>query len=119
VSALVLLNEEDCYLPAVVVAEIAYGIAKLELGIKRSKLTSQLTEWRVRFADRMIGFNDTTAMIYGDLMATARASGHVISVHDGQIAACALEHDFSLATRNSRDFSSLPLTLVNPWSVEL
>jgi toxin FitB len=34
---------------------------------------------------------------------------------DGLIAATALEHDLTLATRNVKDFAGLPVRLLNPW----
>jgi predicted nucleic acid-binding protein len=70
-----LLNEEDCCLSAIVVAELCYGVAKLDSGSKRSRLHEQITEWRVRFAGRMLVFGDATAIIYGDIMAKARRAG--------------------------------------------
>jgi predicted nucleic acid-binding protein len=34
---------------------------------------------------------------------------------DAQIAGIALVHGATIATRNTRDFAGLPLTVVNPW----
>ena len=34
---------------------------------------------------------------------------------DGLIAATALEHDLTLATRNVKDFAGLLVRLLNPW----
>jgi predicted nucleic acid-binding protein len=34
---------------------------------------------------------------------------------DGLIAATALEHGLTLATRNTKDFEHLGLALINPW----
>jgi hypothetical protein len=36
-------------------------------------------------------------------------------VIDGLLAATALQHDLSLVTRNTRDFESLGIRLINPW----
>lgn len=54
-------------------------------------------------------------MIYGIVMAEALASGHNMSVVDAQIAAIAIEHSATLATRNLRDFKVTAVSLTNPW----
>ena len=109
------LNEGEAALPAIAIAELAFGIAKLPEGARRNALTKQLGEWRLRFAERSPGFTTTTAILYGDIMANARRSGHNMAVPDAQIAAIALEQDCALATRNSKDFATTPVTLINPW----
>lgn len=39
-----------------------------------------------------------------------------MSTEDGQIAAIALRHDLSLATRNVKDFQGIAgLVVINPW----
>jgi len=38
---------------------------------------------------------------------------------DGVIAATALKHDLTLATRNVKDFSGLSVELLNPWESKL
>jgi toxin FitB len=110
-----LQNEETCCICTVAIAEIAYGIAKLDTGEKRTKLTSQLSEWRIRFALRTLSFDTTAALIYGEILANARACGKPMSLPDAQIAAIASAADIDLCTRNTSDFSTVKLTLVDPW----
>jgi predicted nucleic acid-binding protein len=111
-----LQNEEVCFICTITLAEIAYGIAKLQESEKKSKLASQLSEWRVRFAQRTRSFDTTAALIYGELLANSRASGRLMSVPDAQISAIAAANEFSLCTRNISDFSTIKnLVLINPW----
>jgi predicted nucleic acid-binding protein len=112
------LNEGDAALPAIAIAELAFGIAKLPEGARRNALTSQLAEWRLRFAERSPGFTANTAMLYGDIMANARRNGHNMAVPDAQIAAIALEQDCALATRNGKDFAATSVPLINPWETK-
>ncbi|WP_397403340.1 type II toxin-antitoxin system VapC family toxin [Phenylobacterium sp.] len=109
------LNDGDAALPAIAVAELAFGIAKLPEGARRNALGQRLVEWRLRFADRSPGFTSNTAMLYGEIMANARRGGHNMAIPDAQIAAIALEHDCALATRNGRDFATTSVALINPW----
>lgn len=111
------LNESDAALPAIAIAELAFGIAKLPEGARRNALASRLGEWRLRFAERSPGFTANTAMLYGEIMANARRNGHNMAVPDAQIAAIALEQDCPLATRNGKDFATTLVVLINPWDV--
>ena len=108
-------NEAEAALSAIAIAELAFGIAKLPEGAKRSALTQRLSEWRLHFADRSFSFTANTAILYGEIMANARRNGHNMAVPDAQIAAIALEQDCPLATRNGKDFATTSLKLVNPW----
>jgi predicted nucleic acid-binding protein len=110
-----LMHEEECCLSSIAIGELAYGIAKLEIGIRRSKLESQLSEWRIRFAERIHVFDVSDALAYGDILAKARRKGRPMSLPDAQIAAIAVEHSCVLATRNTKDFETTGLQVVNPW----
>jgi predicted nucleic acid-binding protein len=110
-----LLNEEETALPSVALAELAYGVARLSDGAKRRDLEARLTEWRLRYAGRTVSFGPTAAMRYGSMLAAVVASGRTMSLPDAQIAAIALEEGATVATRNSRDFHSTGVHLVNPW----
>ena len=49
------------------------------------------------------------------LSARAQASGIQPFVIDGLIAATALEHELAVVTRNTKDFGSLGVPVLNPW----
>ena len=108
-------HDPRCFLPSPALAEMAFGIARLPYGTRRRELEAKLSEWRLRYAERTLSFTGTTAMIYGTVMAGALASGHNMSVVDAQIAAIAIEHSATLATRNVRDFKVTQVSLSNPW----
>lgn len=110
-----LLYEEDCCISTITLGELSYGIAKFADGIKKSNLLSQIAEWRIRFSERTYGFDAGAAITYGDLLAVARAAGKPMSIPDAQIAAIARHRDFNLCTRNTSDFQTTGLLLINPW----
>lgn len=116
VEAWYLANAGECWLASIALGEMAFGIAKLEPGARRSRLENQLADWRIAYAARTHSFHASTAMIYGAIMAKARRAGRPMSATDAQIAAVASEHDFALATRNVRDFAATRLTLIDPWT---
>jgi predicted nucleic acid-binding protein len=109
------LNEEETALPAVALAELSYGIARLVDGRRRRALETRLTEWRLRYAGRTLAFGPSAAMRYGPMLAAVVAGGRTMSLPDAQIAALALDEQASVATRNVRDFAASGIMLVNPW----
>jgi predicted nucleic acid-binding protein len=52
-----------------------------------------------------------------DLAADAKRKGRATRSFDLLIAAVALVHDCTLATRNTADFIATGVQLVNPWTV--
>lgn len=108
-------NDEDIWLPVIVLAEIAYGIERIRPDQRAGRLAQGLDAWRDRFRDRICGFSESDALVYGRIMGQASRQGHPMAIPDGMIAAMAIGRGASLATRNQRDFSGCEVNLVNPW----
>ncbi|MCL2423713.1 MAG: type II toxin-antitoxin system VapC family toxin [Micrococcales bacterium] len=103
-------------LPATCVGEILYGIARLPAGKRRDRLAEQLTDMLTSdFAGRVLPFDDCCAPLFAQIAADRDACGRPVSVADAQIAAVCRRHDAPLATRNTKDFVSTGVTLLNPW----
>jgi predicted nucleic acid-binding protein len=112
-----LLNEEDTVLPAIALAELSYGVARLRDGRRRRDLEARLTEWRLKYAVRTLAFGSSAAMRYGPMLAAVVASGRAMTLADAQIAAMALDEQAAVATRNVKDFEPSGAPLVNPWEL--
>ena len=67
------------------------------------------------FAGAYLPFDHRAAHRFAELRAK-RATGKRSSVMDAMIAAIALAHAMTLATRNVRDFEGLGVPLVDPFS---
>ena len=101
---------------AVTVAEVLYGMARLEDGQREEMLgTVARSIFEEEFGDRVLAFGVEEAEVYAELVARRQAQGHPISMADAQIAAITVRRGAKLATRNVGDFSGLPLEVVNPW----
>jgi hypothetical protein len=64
---------------------------------------------------RVLPFDDTAAEAAGALAARRRQAGRPVENRDVQIAGIATSRRATLATRNTRHFEGLGLTLVDPW----
>ena len=108
-------NEPLLALPAITLAELRYGITRLAEGRRKSSLLQFWNMTRERFAGRIFSFDDRAAEAYGDIVATMERAGTPINVAGGLIAAIALVHGMSIATRDIGDFDAAGAPLVNPW----
>jgi hypothetical protein len=107
----------DLVLPAVVIGELWYGVARLPDGHRRDELARRLRALLGGpLAARIAAYDAAAAERYGFLVAAREAAGRATSVADGQIAATCLAHDAALATRNVKDFMGTGVHVVDPWS---
>ena len=107
--------DSELALSTIVIAEISYGICRVRPEQRARRLEDGLAAWRDRLSDRIFGFGEEAALMYGEIMGAAEQKGRPMSVPDGMIAAIARVNDGSLATRNVADFQTTGLTLVSPW----
>jgi toxin FitB len=107
---------ERLYLTATVVGELAHGIAILPPGRRRGAFEAWLLELvHEQFAGRILPFDGDAALLFGQILAAARASGRPADAGDAQIAAVAKLHGMSVATRDIGDFEPLGVAVINPW----
>jgi len=115
VIAWLVRHDAELALPTVTIAEIAFGIAKLQADRRVARLEQGLADWRHRFADRIFGLTEEAALAYGEIMGEASRQGLGMSALDGMVAAIARVNGGRLATRNLKDFRTTGLALVSPW----
>lgn len=110
------LDEDRTFISVISIAEIRRGVAMMESGRKRDALAEWLaSDLPQRFEGRVIPVDEAVATAWGDLMGLAKRSGRGLSSMDGLIAATAIGHDLTLATRNTKDFDGLGIRLIDPW----
>ncbi len=102
------------FLSAITLLELEIGILALERRTppQGSALRTWLVGVRAAFAGRILPFTDNTAPVCASLHVP-----HPRSERDAMIAATAIEHGFTVVTRNVSDFVDTGVALVNPWSV--
>ncbi len=113
------LDEQDTgsvLLPTPVLAELWFGVEKLPLGKRRLTFEKALNQIELAFRDFMLTLELQDAKTYGRLRALSVRQGRMIGEVDIMIAAIAITHNLTLATRNTRDFEGLGVKLINPFT---
>ncbi|MEQ8482170.1 MAG: type II toxin-antitoxin system VapC family toxin [Hoeflea sp.] len=106
----------DLYLCAPVIAELSFGAHRMLVRTGSDRLLTGLRRIIDRtFAGRVLQFDGLAAELAGRLQARREAEGRPVAIGDLWIAAICLNHGATLATRNTRDFAGLDLTLENPF----
>jgi hypothetical protein len=70
---------------------------------------------RLRFAGRILSFDAAVAARWGHLEALARKRRLTLATIDAQLAATALHHGLTFATRNVQDVVATGVPVYNPW----
>jgi predicted nucleic acid-binding protein len=108
-------NEEELVVDPIILGELHAGILFLPKGRRRRNLESWFRE--VTDSIHCLDWNAQTALFWSQLLADLRANGRNMPLKDSLIAASALAHDLTLATRNEKDFLHCGVRLLNPFAV--
>jgi predicted nucleic acid-binding protein len=95
------------YLSPVTIAELAYGAENSPNAAIRTKRLAALGRLRKK---PVLRITEETGLILGPLVHSLAKSGRATQhrIQDLWIAAQAIQHGFSLLTRNAKDFSDIP-----------
>jgi len=106
----------EYWICAVSKAEIELGIALLPEGVRKAGLARAAGLMFAEFPNPCLPFDADAASRYAAIVAERIRIGRPVSVEDAQIAAIAVTHGLTLATRNTKDFEFIKdLTIFNPW----
>jgi predicted nucleic acid-binding protein len=106
-------NEGDLVVDSIILGELCIGILALPRGRKRRQL-EQWFEALVQTID-CLPWDGTISRRWARLVVDVKQKGEVIPVLDAMIAATALQHDLTIATRNTRDFGKAGVKTLDPF----
>lgn len=108
------LSPRDLFVSTITFGEIAAGIAQKRTA--EPNFSDRLERWsievREHFAERTLPVTTEIALRWGELYVRLKRRDM-----DLVIAATALEHDLTVATRNIRHFAPTGVSLFNPYDV--
>lgn len=100
------VGEVEAALCSITVAELVHGIYRADTPERRTRRRAFLDDLKAAVPVHPI--TDSTAELIGKVGAESAAMGVTISFDDLLIAACALERNYAVATRNTRHFEKVP-----------
>lgn len=108
---------ETLYITSISYAEILVGIEMLPDGKRKRGLGTAMAEVLEQlFGSRVLPFHREAAVEYARIYTRTKKSG-TLSMADAQIAAIAVAHGFTVATRDVDPFHAAGLKVINPWEV--
>lgn len=107
---------ETLYLTAINLAELLGGIALMPAGRRKNNLRTAVAGLLDRFfGPRILPFDIDAARAFAFQIGAMRATGRQIGWADGQIAAIATVHGYTVATRDTEPFEAAGVPVINPW----
>jgi toxin FitB len=107
-------HESALVVTPIVMGELEFGILLLPAGRKRRRLEEWFERGRRKLP--MVEFDAACGRAWARLLASLRKSGRSMPVKDSLIAASAMAHRLTVATRNTDDFRHAGVPLVNPFA---
>lgn len=106
-------DRRDVLIPQPVIAEIAYGLARLPKSKRRSLLEER---FRIVAATlTRIEWNDDVSAAFGDIKALLERKGRPSEDFDIAIAAHAVAHAAILVTSNVKHMKGVPNLILEDW----
>jgi toxin FitB len=107
---------ESIWTTSITVFEVRMGLELLDGGRRRSRLEREFERLLAEDLDgRVHLFDRVAADTAGMIAASRQRTGLTVEIRDVQIAGIASARKATLATRNTRHFEGLGITLVDPW----
>ena len=110
------LEEDSIFLSVLTIGEIEKGIAKLAESQKKKRLKAWVEKDLIeRFGNRILSFDLETALFWGKRQGELEKHGIKLPLMDSLIAATAMIHRMTVATRNSQDMTRIGVDIFDPW----
>jgi predicted nucleic acid-binding protein len=97
----------------IILGEIRFGILLLPAGQRRRRLERWFKQGVAKLS--CLPWEAAAGLGWAKLLADLRFAGEAIPVKDSLIAATALVHGLTVATRNIRDFRKAKVKVVDPF----
>jgi hypothetical protein len=107
---------DSVYVCIPVFAELRFGVELLDPGPRKDRLQAWVDRLETEvYQGQILTLDLLAAHEFGRLAARLQKSGRRMDPMDAMIAAIALAHGMTLATRDTQDFADLGLDLINPF----
>ena len=106
-------HERDIAVDPIILGEVRFGILLLPKSARRARLEAWFDGGVRRI--HCVPWEADTGLRWAQLLANLRKAGRAMPVKDSLIAATALRHGMTVATRNRRDFEQAGVPVIDPF----
>ena len=109
-------DSQRLYLSVVTIGEVKKGIEKLPQSHRRENIENWFeNDLFTRFSGRILEVDISVMLIWGELVGKLEKEGRKLPAFDSLIAATAKHHNYTLVTRNEKDFAGIDIVVFNPF----
>ncbi|NJL90424.1 MAG: type II toxin-antitoxin system VapC family toxin [Coleofasciculaceae cyanobacterium SM2_1_6] len=110
------VNRDDLFLSVITIGEIRKGITKLPKSLRKDNIQNWLeSELLTDFEARILPLDLSVMLVWGELIGELEKKGRNLPTLDSLIAATTKYYDFTLVTRNTKDFEGIGINIFNPF----
>ncbi len=110
------IEEKDTYLSVITIGEIKSGIENIKSIEKKIKLIKWFEEdLLLRFQNRIVNIDKDIMIVWGKINQSLKSKGKTLPIMDSLIASSCIYNNFTLITRNEKDFQNLDINIINPF----
>ncbi|HET6146276.1 MAG TPA: type II toxin-antitoxin system VapC family toxin [Polyangia bacterium] len=107
---------DELFVSSVTFAEIRFGIELVANPARRAELNDWLRhKVRPMFEQRVLAVSEDIMFKWRLMVEEGRKTGHTFSQPDLIIAATALHHGLTVATRDTEEYERTRVPVLNPW----
>ena len=107
-------NEPELAVDPIILGEVRFGIHLLPAGKRRRRLETWFNDGVAKIT--CLPWGAETGQRWAQLLAELRSAGKAMPIKDSLIAATALLHGLTIATRNQADFRVAGVKMVDPFA---
>ena len=112
------MDTQDLYLSVVTVGEIKKGVEKLPESHRKQTIKDWFEhDLLIKFDGQILTLDLSIILVWGKLVGELEQTGRKLPALDSLIAATAKYYDYTLVTRNEKDFTGIDITIFNPFEI--
>ncbi|WP_414574576.1 type II toxin-antitoxin system VapC family toxin [Anabaena sp. CCY 9402-a] len=111
------LDAKRTFLSVITIGEIRKGIEKLPESLRKKNIQDWFeNELLVQFEERILLLDLSVILLWGELVGDLEKKGRKLPPLDSLIAATTKYYNYTLVTRNEKDFDAIEIVVFNPFA---